>query len=67
MISAQINQCGPAVDLHSGSFGGARDAFDVLATEPPHQQQALPALPNVIVTPHAGFYSEQSLHDLTRG
>ena len=39
-------------------------ALDVLDTEPPNVDLELPRLPNVIVTPHAGFYSEESLRQL---
>jgi phosphoglycerate dehydrogenase-like enzyme len=53
---------GPVVDLdavltalRSGHLGGA--ALDVLPVEPP---PALPVAPNLIVTPHAAYYSPES-------
>ncbi|MEV6157074.1 C-terminal binding protein [Nonomuraea sp. NPDC052129] len=51
--------------LRAGRIAGA--ALDVLEAEPPQVQEELLGLPNVIVTPHAGFYSEESLTDLTHG
>lgn len=51
--------------LRAGRIAGA--ALDVLATEPPRDGEALLDLPNVIVTPHAGFYSEESMRDLVDG
>lgn len=41
--------------LRSGQLGGA--ALDVLPVEPP---PALPVAPNLIVTPHAAYYSPES-------
>ena len=41
--------------LRSGQLGGA--ALDVLPAEPP---PALPVAPNLIVTPHAAYYSPES-------
>jgi phosphoglycerate dehydrogenase-like enzyme len=41
--------------LHSGRLGGA--ALDVLPVEPPPVR---PVAPNLIVTPHAAYYSPES-------
>ena len=41
-------------------------ALDVLQTEAPHTHNPLLALDNVIVTPHAAFYSREAIAELTR-
>jgi D-3-phosphoglycerate dehydrogenase / 2-oxoglutarate reductase len=41
-------------------------ALDVLATEPPPPDHPLLGRPDIIVTPHAAFYSEQAIADLQR-
>ena len=48
--------------LRSAEIAGA--GVDVLATEPPDDNEELLALDNVVVTPHAAFMSEESILDL---
>lgn len=50
--------------LSEGQLGGA--ALDVFETEPLDPSHPLLASPNLIVTPHVGFYSEESLDELKR-
>jgi len=48
--------------LRAGEIAGA--GLDVLWEEPPPADHPLFAMENVVLTPHAGYYSEQSLVDL---
>ena len=48
--------------LRNAEITGA--GVDVLATEPPEQNEELLTLENVVVTPHAAFISEESILDL---
>jgi D-3-phosphoglycerate dehydrogenase len=50
--------------LTEGWIAGA--AVDVLAQEPPPPDHPLLSLDNIIVTPHAAFYSERSIQGLRR-
>jgi D-3-phosphoglycerate dehydrogenase len=50
--------------LRSGLIAGA--ALDVLEREPPLADDLAHDIPNLLVTPHAAWYSEESLLDLQR-
>ena len=51
--------------LDSGHIAGA--GLDVLPEEPPAADLRLLGRDNVLLTPHVGFYSEDSIHDLQAG
>lgn len=50
--------------LRDGHLAGA--GLDVLPSEPPAPDEPLLVMDNVVVTPHMGYYSEESLEDLRR-
>lgn len=62
---------GPIIDeralieaLKEGLVSGA--GLDVMENEPPDPQNALLKMENVILSPHVGFYSEESIRELKR-
>jgi D-3-phosphoglycerate dehydrogenase len=50
--------------LEQGLISGA--GLDVLEKEPPDDQNSLLKMENVILSPHVGFYSEESISELKR-
>ncbi len=61
---ALVDQDAVLAALDSGQLAGA--ALDVFVPEPLPADHALRTHPNALLTPHAAFYSEQSLRDLQR-
>ena len=61
-----VDEGGVAGRLAGGRLGGA--GLDVLDTEPPRQGNPLldVELPNLIITPHAAWLSEQALAKLAQ-
>jgi D-3-phosphoglycerate dehydrogenase len=62
---------GPIIDekalikaLEKGLISGA--GLDVLEKEPPDSQNPLLEMDNVVLSPHVGFYSEESISELKR-
>jgi D-3-phosphoglycerate dehydrogenase len=54
-----------AAALENDEIG--RAGLDVLRQEPPEPDNPLLSMEEVVVTPHAGWYSEESRRDLSRG
>ena len=59
-----VDQGALADAIGSRALGGA--ALDVLEQEPLPADDRLLALPNVVITPHAAFYSRESLVEMKR-
>ena len=59
-----INEKALIQALEQGQLSGA--GLDVLEKEPPDPQNPLLKMENVILSPHVGFYSEESISELKR-
>lgn len=59
-----IDEAALVAALRDGRLGGA--ALDVLEQEPITAGNPLRGMPNVILTPHAAFYSRESLEEMKR-
>ena len=57
-----VNTAALTAALQKGEIAGA--GIDVLETEPPEADETLLTLDNVVITPHAAFVSEESIHEL---
>ena len=58
-----VDETALADALREGRIAAA--GLDVLRTEPPDEDHPLVGLDNCVVTPHAGWYSEEAREDLT--
>jgi len=61
---AVVKNCALEQALRNGWIAGA--GLDNLEQEPPDWNDSLLSAPNLVVTPHIAFYSEESLKDLQR-